>query len=929
MGSLKTSAGAKAACRSLVVVAVLLLGSMAAHAKDYVASAKEHISQDQLRSAVIELKNALQANPKDPEARLLLGTTYLRAGDPVSADKELRRAAELGVARDRWLIPLAHALLWQNQADEVLERVTPEKGDSKALKLEIHVVRANVGLAKGDDDLLREELSKAQALDPNDAQVLLVEAHLARRNGNTEQAWQRLNRALQSDPRLVEAYLVKGRWLYLDKRFGEAISAYNEALKLNPHHPNARTAKAAAHLAANQLDAAEKELDAMGAGADRRVLNRYMRALLSLGRGHTSEAENQLREVLRSVPDFAPAHLLLGAVSYQQGQMETAESHLSRYLAIDPSNSKAAKLLSVVRLKRGDPSGALQVLEPRISIVKDDAQFLAILGTAYMKQGDFSKGSDYLTQAAALAPDAAAIRTQLGISELGAGDADRATAQLQAALQLDPDMLQADLLLVLVHIRQGQYDEAVKAAQEMAKRHPDNPLPYNMIGAAYMSKNAPEEARKYLRRALEIDPKFSTARLNLARLDLAAGDDAAAQKTLEQALAQDPGDLNVLIALAQLAERAGDKEQLRARLQEARSTNPDAIEPQLLLTRLHLSEGSPLKALSLARQLASEHPRDPVVLRNLGQAQLAASEKASAVVTFERLVGLQEKSEEAYYLLARAKMINDDLAGAARTVDKALELNPRHVASLMLRTTVAMKQNKPDRALATAQTVQRLYPDSGLGFQLEGGVELERGRYQAAEQALAKAYQRAPSADVAVSLYKAHKSMNDVPKALEALERWLKHSPDDARVRLLLASQYQAGGQNEQAIEQYELVREAQPGNVVAWNNLAWLYLEQGDSRALQYAERAYGLEPQRPEVLDTFGWILLQQGQARAGLEKLRAAASKAPHLPSIQYHVAVALERIGDAAGARNELQRILGSQRPFSERAEAEQMLKRLSE
>lgn len=239
-----------------------------------------------------------------------------------------------------------------------------------------------------------------------------------------------------------------------------------------------------------------------------------------------------------------------------------------------------------------------------------------------------------------------------------------------------------------------------------------------------------------------------------------------------------------------------------------------------------------------------------------------------------------------------------------------------------------MERGDAGKALKSARELQRYYPESGLGYQLEGSLELQRGKFKEAEQALREAYARTPNSEIVLSLYRARQELGDGAGAREVLAEWLKKTPDDTRVRLLLASRLQADGAQKQAVAQYEKVRDAEPDNVIVWNNLAWLYLEGGDSRALRYAERAYELAPERAEIIDTYGWMLVQRGDINKGLDMLKAAASRAPHIPSIQYHVAVAMEKSGNPDGARKELQRILNSQRPFPERPDAQQLLQRLT-
>ena len=64
-----------------------------------VSVAREHYDQNQLRAAVIELKNALQVNPANAEARYLLGEIHFEVGDAASAEKEYKRAIERCIPR--------------------------------------------------------------------------------------------------------------------------------------------------------------------------------------------------------------------------------------------------------------------------------------------------------------------------------------------------------------------------------------------------------------------------------------------------------------------------------------------------------------------------------------------------------------------------------------------------------------------------------------------------------------------------------------------------------------------------------------------------------------------------------------------------------------------------------------------------------------
>ena len=91
-----------------------------------IADAKQYQQKGDNKAAVIQLKNALQKDPDNKEARYLLGAIYNQAGDPVSAEKELRKAVSLGVSAATALPDLAKALLVQGQFQKTLDETAAD-----------------------------------------------------------------------------------------------------------------------------------------------------------------------------------------------------------------------------------------------------------------------------------------------------------------------------------------------------------------------------------------------------------------------------------------------------------------------------------------------------------------------------------------------------------------------------------------------------------------------------------------------------------------------------------------------------------------------------------------------------------------------------------------------------------------------------------
>ena len=98
-----------------------------------------------------------------------------------------------------------------------------------------------------------------------------------------------------------------------------------------------------------------------------------------------------------------------------------------------------------------------------------------------------------------------------------------------------------------------------------------------------------------------------------------------------------------------------------------------------------------------------------------------------------------------------------------------------------------------------------------------------------------------------------------------------------------------------------------------------------GDPRALATAEKALVAAPDSPAIMDTLGWMLVEQGNTARALPILKQAVALAPTAAEFRYHLAVALNKSGDKANARLELNKLLSDNTPFAQIDEAKALLK----
>ena len=231
-----------------------------------------------------------------------------------------------------------------------------------------------------------------------------------------------------------------------------------------------------------------------------------------------------------------------------------------------------------------------------------------------------------------------------------------------------------------------------------------------------------------------------------------------------------------------------------------------------------------------------------------------------------------------------------------------------------------------DAALAAARNLR---PHDGTGaasWLLEGELLLAARQPAAAARAFEAAAAKSPSLRAVSGQVRARVATGQ-GKAEAPLEDWLKSRPADSEAQALLAELQLSQQRYPEATRSYEAVVAADPRNVVALNNLAWLYQQAKDSRALETARKAYEAAPTSASVADTYGWILVQSKKPDEGLKILRQAHEKAPENTEIQYHYAAALAATGDRATAQRVLTDLLGKGGSFQDRPAAEALLKQV--
>ncbi len=900
---------------------------------DLIESAKTSIGKKDHKTAIVELKSAIQKMPNNAEARLLLGLSYMETGDYASAEKELTKARELGAPADQ-LNPLyARLLLIMGAHTRVIEEIKPSPTMGMASLATIHAYRARAYLALGDREAARKELVESERSAPQHPETLFAKAVMARESEQPGQAMALVDAALARDKTFRDALYFKAYLLMNEGKDAEALAVYRQIIAANPREYLAHLSiakllmKAGSRGVEDAIKQADAALKAAEGAAPGSPVVKYARAVFEYTRGHLSEANNAIMQVLKLSPDHLPSLLIQAMISEELGNFEQSRRNAERVWAQLPDNTDAARLVASGRLRSDDLKGAEEILLPLLKKQPNDVKVLALAAELHMHKREYDKAMAYLERATALQPDNTLLLDLRVRGQLAQGEVERAMNELREAARSGRTQGRADLALTLLHLQRQEFDQALAQTAALAKAFPNNPVILQLRAAAYLGKQDRKAARETLEQALALKPDFFPAAFSLARLDMEDKKPAEARKRIESILAQDKNNLRAMLALADLAAGQGHEKEALQWLERAARADAKAYVPRARLVQHHLAHKRNKEALEIAHALAQAAPDSAEAIALLAQTQLAAGDALACIASLEKALRLAPDAPELLYRLGLAQLAAKRTREARASLEKALTAERGYVPALDTLIQLDMRENKADAALARIRQVQARYPDSHIAYDREGAVYMAQGRPAQAIPAYRQALARGAHAGTLIMLHRALLAVGKVTEADQELNRWLGQHPQDRAVRAYFAEYKMLAGDNRAAIAQYEELLRDVPDNPIILNNLAVLYQRTGDGKALATAQRALELAPQSATVLDTLGWILVGQNQAAKGLEFIRQALDKVPESDTIRYHYAVALAQSGQRDKARQELSRLVQGKRGFPELQEARALLDKL--
>ena len=892
--------------------------------------AQSAVADGDYRRALVELKNALQKDADLHQARALLAEVALWLGDPTNAEVELNRLPAAS-GPDPHLELRVRIDLALGRFSAALEKLTSASSDQiEPARADLYRGFALQGLHKTAE--AQQAFRDSAAADPEsiDAQVGIVDTLAAQ--GDAAGALALATQLTEKHPQSALAWYSQGAILARASRTEEAEAALLKAKSLadkqleTTRQVSLLSTLIEMQLTTRNIDAARSNLEVMNRIAGGSPLSALMSARVQMAANDYPGAASELRRIVNAAPQFTQARYLLGVTLVAQGNLEQASIELSQVVGQAPQNLEARQLLAQVRMRLQDPDGALRVLVPAIETNADDSRLTNLFEGVRVAAGADRQTIDTLEKALREAPDSRGLQIQLASAYLQAGTADQAVALLRkvdSGPTIDPR--REALLIQAVSVAEGQAAGRTQV-QTMLNKYGSAPAAVGIAAGFYARNGELDKGRALIGDALARNPKQPELLFALARVEWAARRPDAARAALQRLIDLEPANMGAQLAMVEAELAQGNQSAATSRLEALHKAHPKAVEPAMMLARIALGKDDSKRAdeyINAAVQAASKRGD---VLNAAGLLYLASGRFDQAQAMFKEGTTSDAGSPMLWLNLGRAQLGLNQHGPARESLQKALSLQPEWLPAIGALAFLEVQEGNGTAALNRIEALKRTHPNNAQLLALEGELYTVLQKYAEASQAYEAAAAIRPAPELATKLYQV-RTAGKLPNAIEPLERWSRAHPEDLAFRTLLADAYLNSGEASKAIGQYEQIVQRQPKHVPSLNNLAWLYHEQRDQRALAIARQAHQLAPQVPAIMDTLGWILVDSGQATEGLPLLEQAATSANASADIKYHYAAALARTGAKAQARQQLTQLLAGQASFDNRAAAQRLLTEL--
>ena len=700
----------------------------------------------QYQEALIELKNVVQIDPKDPDGHYRLALTYLKLGglpNLQAAFGELSKTVELDQSNQDAQLKLSEMYLMSQQ---------PAKAREHAEVVLASTPQNTQGLILHGQSLISEkefekgiaELKKAIELDPKHIPTYLTLAQAYLQMKNIPEAEHALEQALAADPKSIEAIVAMGDFRLISGKPDEAEAQYKRALEIAPDKDVLYLKLAGYYQLANKWSEAEATYQKLAAAKPKDETPQLILGEFYKQTGQREKALASFQQATQLNPSSSIARDKLLDMYLDMGKLDEADKGVQAIYEKNKKDLSARYLDARLRLARGKADETIEILQ---GVIKDEPQHAGahhILGLAFGQKNDIAQARRELTEAVKLAPNLREARTALATIHLAEGSPDLAIEQAQAALRLNGRDLAAATIL----------------------------------GDAYLRKNDIPKAKQTFEAIAKALPNEQVSRYRLGLIDRSEKNDAGALAHFEESLAINPHAIEPLDQIATIKLAQGKPKEARERVLKQIELSPKNPLFYNLLGKIWLQTKETAQAEAAYKKAIEITPDLPLSYTNLGELYLATGKQDQAVKEYEAALAKNPKLVGAHMILGMIHERKKEIDKAKAKYEEVLKLNPKFgPAANNLAYILGEEGTNLDQALTYAQTAREQQPNDPSVADTLGWIYYKKNAYLKASSLLKEAVEKSPNNPVIHYHYGLTQQKNgDLAGAKKSLQTSLKLS---------------------------------------------------------------------------------------------------------------------------------------------------------
>jgi len=420
---------------------------------------------------------------------------------------------------------------------------------------------------------------------------------LARLN-RLEEAQEKFQHALSIDPGSANNYVLWGAALIQQGKVEEAIEKYEACLKLNPQNPEPYVNWGIALARVGHYDQAIQQFKKSLSIHPFQPQVYFLWGVLLAERERYAEAIEQFKKTLRFIPKHVDALYFWSVALNRMGKYAEALDKSKRAIRLVEQLGDPKLINPEMYLNQGDILANLDRLELATANFRHALNLNPNLATACLswgvangRRGLFAEAYRQLDQALSIQPDMTGVARWYGQFLVEEARFAEALPWLERALNEHPDDADALLNKAMVLIKLGQVPEALELMNRLSERDRWHPQVQYLLGTYYMGLQMFDWARQHLKRAVEDQPDFQDAVINLALVEATLGNTQDAVRLGRSVLRKNPESAMVNFMYGSILERHGDWKEALSKYEKAIRLEPDFMEPRLGQAEIYLLRG--------------------------------------------------------------------------------------------------------------------------------------------------------------------------------------------------------------------------------------------------------------------------------------------------------------------------------------------------